>query len=542
MKALACIAAAAFYGLAALFPVAAGGSMPSGSPHSGIRPVDGTDSGMLSVTDTLPGPGATSCGLDSLQRKAVSQKVGEYLSAIVTEPVSMQEKEVDFLIETCSDSLVRQAVATDIYSFYRDSPIMGAEALAVYVCDKWFIPGKVKLPDEASFMGARMFAEFNRRSLIGMKAPGLELKDSLGNEVRLFGPQDKPEDRRYSILYFYSPDCARCRMETIMLRSILENDGFPVDFHAIYTGRNRAEWMKYIHSQMDISPVSTRIFHLWDPEMDSDFQIKYGIMQTPGLFLIAPDGTIAGRRLDAVSLEKMLKDALAPAEAEYGSEESEKFFDKVFAPFADSVKCKDIDAIARHIEDVTLGQGDTLLFKQMTGDLMYYLTNRRGAAYRCATGHLVKDRILGKDVWKTADDSLKIVSFARILDDLLSKTPVSARIPDIKVDAVLKMNRGGEIRAAEGRFRLGKTGGRQTYIIFHTEGCPVCKAEINAADSLLLHGSIGTRVLLVDMDMIFSSNPGQAGVLLDTFDLTMLPFIISTDRKGKVTGKYLSLL
>ena len=70
----------------------------------------------------------------------------------------------------------------------------------------------------------------------------------------------------------------------------------------------------------------------------------------------------------------------------------------------------------------------------------------------------------------------------------------------------------------------------------------MCKAEINAADSLLLHGSRGTRVLLVDMDMIFSSNPGQAGVLLNTFDLTMLPFIISTDRKGKVTGKYLSLL
>ena len=87
MKALACIAAAAFYGLAALFPVAAGGSMPSGSPHSGIRPVDGTDSGMLSVPDTLPGQGATSRGLDSLQRKAVSQKVGEYLSAIVTEPI-----------------------------------------------------------------------------------------------------------------------------------------------------------------------------------------------------------------------------------------------------------------------------------------------------------------------------------------------------------------------------------------------------------------------------------------------------------------------
>ena len=44
------------------------------------------------------------------------------------------------------------------------------------------------------------------------------------------------------------------------------------------------------------------------------------------------------------------------------------------------------------------------------------------------------------------------------------------------------------------------------------------------------------------MDEIFSSYPEEAKELLDTFDLTMLPFIISTDRKGKVTGKYLSLL
>ena len=34
----------------------------------------------------------------------------------------------------------------------------------------------------------------------------------------------------------------------------------------------------------------------------------------------------------------------------------------------------------------------------------------------------------------------------------------------------------------------------------------------------------------------------EAKELLDTFDLTSLPFIISTDRKGIITGKYLSLV
>lgn len=515
---------------------------------------------VLAVLCTILGTGTGYCSpikgmdepvaLDSASRIAISDKVNEYLNAIVTSPVEMQEQEVDFLIETCKDSLVRQAVALDIYSYYMESKIMGVEAVAIYVCDKWFIPGKIKMQDDMALLGARMFADFNRSSLIGMQAPELELKDSLGTTVRLFDGTagregtsgDGNDEDRYSVLYFYSTDCATCRVETILLRNIIENDDFPIDFYAIYTGRQRPVWMKYVRLQMDINAENTRIFHLWDPGMDSDFQVKYGILQTPGLFLVSPDGEILGRRLDAISLEKLLKTALEPVEMEYGSQESAAFYDRVFMPYGDSITCRDIQAVAQHIDTATAGQGDTLLFKQMTGDLMYYMTNRRGQAWKYALGSLLKDQILGSKAWKTSDDTLKVVSFAQILNDLLSRTPAGSRMPAIEVDATLKRSgKDGAVLSEEGRFRLDRMAGKQNYIIFHTEGCPLCKAELQAADSLLVSTGRKTRILLVDMDMLFSSYPDQAQALFDTFDLTAMPFIISEDRKGRVTGKYLTL-
>ena len=178
----------------------------------------------------------------------------------------------------------------------------------------------------------------------------------------------------------------------------------------------------------------------------------------------------------------------------------------------------------------------------MTGDLMYYLTSKRGAAWKCALDSLVHSKILGNPVWKTQDDSLKVVGFARILDDLLSKSPEGCPIPDLKVNATLKTaGNNGSIRTKEGKFRLRKTGGKTNYLIFHTEGCPVCKAELAAADSMLQTGNKDIRILLIDMDMLFSSYPEQAERLFDAFDLTSMPYIVSTDRKGTVTGRYLSL-
>ena len=53
--------------------------------------------------------------LDSTVRRALDGKLAEYFSAIEREGTDVQKGECDFLIGTCTDSLMRQHVALSIY-------------------------------------------------------------------------------------------------------------------------------------------------------------------------------------------------------------------------------------------------------------------------------------------------------------------------------------------------------------------------------------------------------------------------------------------
>ena len=50
--------------------------------------------------------------------EALGDKLEEYFSALAGEPLSVQNAECDFLIESCKDSLVRQFVTLKIYDHY----------------------------------------------------------------------------------------------------------------------------------------------------------------------------------------------------------------------------------------------------------------------------------------------------------------------------------------------------------------------------------------------------------------------------------------
>ena len=67
----------------------------------------------------------------------------------------------------------------------------------------------------------------------------------------------------------------------------------------------------------------------------------------------------------------------------------------------------------------------------------------------------------------------------------------------------------------------------------------VCAAEKEAA---LKQISGKTKVFMVNVDSIMASDPALASRLMDTFDLSSLPYIIMTDRSGKVLRRYLSLI
>lgn len=457
----------------------------------------------------------------------LSAKLDEYFEALKYESIDVRVQEMDFVIAACTDSLVRQTVAYKVYRHYADSRIMDDEDVAIRVFQKWYETGKVKMADETEYYAAKLLADLSKESLIGCQAPQLEL-EAMDGAFRIF-PGDS---KRYKVLFFYDTACANCKIQSILLRNVFEDEDYPVDFFAVYTGAGREAWTEFVDSQLKINTRHTQAFHLWDPASASGFPAKYGVVSTPKMFLVNPQGMIVGRGLDALALKAMLQQIFAERKLDYGSKEASEFYASVLGDEA-QVSAEQVCSIVDYISKATLETADTVMFRQMSGDLLYYLSGKRGEAYKEGLKYLIDNNIHGRsDVWRTEDDSLKVIGMAEIYRDLLSKAAVGSRIANLDVHGTLLGGR----RVKNGRFKLAKLPGKHNIILFYTSSCPNCKAEKAALEAM--RKTLGKdRILLVNID---DSGAGEA--LFENFDLTTTPLLIMTDRRGLILRRYFSVL
>lgn len=548
--------------------------------------------------------------VDSTRLAELDKRLDKYFQILEPENVDVKSRECDLLIDSAKDSLLRQHIALKAYEHYLNSTLMGDEGVAVHLTDTWFASGRVSMGGEEVLFNARIFADFNRQSLLGKPASSFVMESFEGDSVAFGGSSD-----RYRLLLFYDTDCAKCKLEMMRLRPLLDSRDWPVDFYAVYTGGDKESWRQWLSDRMNINAPRMRLFNLWDPEVASDYQMKYGVLQTPRMFLVDRDGTIIGRGLDSAALESLL-DVVLPGfvDYEYGSSASAALMDKLFASYDESDRSLSLSkrhhrqpgwfdkthqppkrpgitrilSMAKALEDRTLSKADTLSFKHLEGDLLYWLTSRRDELSKEGALPFINEYILSRPgIWNTQDDTLKVVGLARMMKDLLSRTPVGSKLPKAKdlisksssaesqsnttvwPDRIQEQDEVNNRNQASDRSleqvdvsdkahgdhtliqprndanalflrdwtrkwnRLRRKGG---YIVFHTEGCPVCKAELSAADSL------GLRTLDVNVDEIMVTNPALAKSLLDTFDLSSMPLILQVGRHGIILRRYLSFI
>lgn len=195
-------------------------------------------------------------------------------------------------------------MAGTFFDYFSDCPVMGAEAVAVHIADSYFLNGKLEWPDEASYPALFAFAQFNRSSLLGMSAPVLVMDDINGSVVDVRAVRSP-----LKVLFFYEDGCATCVRQTPLLVSLLNNydgDG-QIAFFAVYTQSERSQWEKFVRENFDaIDNPKVEVYNLWDPELESDFQMKYGVLTTPAMFLLDSENTIIGRKLDSAALGQLI--------------------------------------------------------------------------------------------------------------------------------------------------------------------------------------------------------------------------------------------
>lgn len=476
---------------------------------------------------------------DSTSFAALDAKLENYFNALETESLATKVNEADFMIGSCDEGEVRNHVALKIYRHYLDSPIMGDESVAVHITDSWFIPAKARMSNEIDLMNAQIFADFNRRSLLGCHAPSLRLTDLEGDEVEVLGlVQDSlaAGSGRLRVLFFYDTDCAKCQVETVMLRSMFRQLDCSVDFIAVYTGSDREHWEKFMKSSLDFELKSSRLFNYWDPQMLSDFQRKYGVLQTPKLFLLARDATVLGRNLDARALFNLLEAYASSPEMTYGDSRSNELFSAIFPEDDRSLASDSVRSVASYVCERTLVQTkDTLNFKQLTGDMLYYLVGKRGEAFSYGAAYVADNLVLSRPgIWNTSDDSLKVVGLAQMVSGMVSRLPLGSSLPRIAVPGVME-SRSGQKSASWTLSKL-KSG---TFLLFYTNACPHCQEELSAARRLARIS--GKRVLLVDMDYVSELDSLLTETLLDSFDLSTLPFALEVGKGRRVCRKYITL-
>lgn len=217
---------------------------------------------------------------------------------------SVRNMAIDYLMGNryLTDPKMRAATAMECFRRYSSSIVMGCEGSAVYAAEKYIIGNKdISEKDRSE---AAWFVTVNKGTLVGAKAPELNLKDTAGVAHSI-----KEMMGTYSIIYFYSDDCNFCKEETPKFIKFLDNYDFSMlNVMTVYTGTDPEAWKKYVRDNFTTMNPLVNWIHVADIDRESRFPVDYGVVSTPKMFLLDESLRIAGRGILTPTLSRILED------------------------------------------------------------------------------------------------------------------------------------------------------------------------------------------------------------------------------------------
>ncbi len=235
----------------------------------------------------------------ALLRSPVYQpKVDEYMDKLTFQHPDSISASADFLLSKAESS--REAfryLLVKLTNKYETSNIMGMERVFVNMAEKYYLTGKAFWADSA------LVAKFDQRvkelkpNLVGNIAPEMQLVDTLMKPVRLSGVKN-----RFTILYFYDPDCGHCKKVTPVLYEL---------YNSKLKGKDVAVWAACIATDVKKWKNFIRTNHLnWinvaDPYLHDNFRAEYDIKTTPTIYILDSKKEIIAKRLGVEQIEDFI--------------------------------------------------------------------------------------------------------------------------------------------------------------------------------------------------------------------------------------------
>ncbi len=361
-------------------------------------------------------------------RSLTKEDVNFILKTMDGETVAKIIQSVDNVVAAGKDPAEKAMIAYSVYEYYRTSKIMGYEEVAIYIADNYFLNKRYNLPNDTDIIEVALFADYNRSSMIGMKAPSLVLPNLLGKETSLLKTEGK-----FKIVVFYEDQCRVCKSEFPKMMEYLQGTNTPLVLYRVYTQPYRERWEAYI-KDLDAKyplPSSVNKFDVWDPDMVSDFSKKYGVLSTPKIFLLDSNNVIIGRGLNTKALSQLI---------EIHSEkrdEMHNFFDQVFNSVIPQDLSKEIDTT--HVYGLIdtfyeSSKKDTAFFNDLFKSLYKYLKQHYEYGIQKGAAYLGKKYMIDQpQMWEKSDLNLAEIELAV---DLFNRNPLGKPVTDLQLYTV----------------------------------------------------------------------------------------------------------
>ncbi len=215
-----------------------------------------------------------------------------FSNVLIQSPDSIN-KEIDKIIKKCQpDYNVFQFISVFLFNHFRESEIMGHDAVMVKIADDIYLSGKADWVSKEFKEDLRKQVDLIRPNLIGKKAENLIMDSYKGIFVSL---DDIEKD--FTVLIFWEPDCGHCKEALPKLKTFYEKArNESVEVFAICTTSDKDKWSKYIEEN------KLTWINGWDPQRKSHFDYYYNVQSTPLIYILDKNKKIIAKKIGVEDL------------------------------------------------------------------------------------------------------------------------------------------------------------------------------------------------------------------------------------------------
>jgi hypothetical protein len=237
-------------------------------------------------------------------------KVEKFFREVVSPAPDSIIRESDYL-------LLRARTAPEMYKFllnwltdeYISPKYMGQDAVFVHLFEKYHSKGVSSWLNEKQMTTISNRAYMLMSNLIGEQAANLEMIDSAGAPVPLYGV-----NADYTIVCFWDPTCGHCREEVPRLDSMYhakwEKEGVQI-YGVLTETKEQPKWREFINKYNLQSWIN--VYQTEEQKKENDeakkpsYKQLYDVTQTPTLYLLDKDKRIIAKKLTWQQIDDLLE-------------------------------------------------------------------------------------------------------------------------------------------------------------------------------------------------------------------------------------------